>query len=42
MKATVTVHMSKAARFKVPASFRLIGAVQVTNYHHSEMLLGDI
>lgn len=30
------------ASFKVPASFGPIGAVQVTNYHHSEMLLGDI
>ncbi|VAI12113.1 unnamed protein product [Triticum turgidum subsp. durum] len=30
------------ATFKVPGSFGPIGAVQVTNYHHSEMLLGDI
>nr|BAJ96200.1 predicted protein [Hordeum vulgare subsp. vulgare] len=30
------------ATFDVPASFGPIGAVHVTNSHHSEMLLGDI
>ncbi|XP_020149484.1 lipoxygenase 2.2, chloroplastic [Aegilops tauschii subsp. strangulata] len=34
-------HMYDAS-FMVPASFGPIGAVQVKNYHYTEMLLGDI